>query len=143
MAVYNLEPIEEDGTVSKEKPVDLEIESAGVIEQKDISESVLERGSEGTKENYEKILERVKTQTQSSVEPSDSLVKADILSVSSVDEEARIQKLVNIALEKNPEHAFKVAIELDDMYALDMLHDQLSHKLYQELVSKGLLKEEG
>ncbi len=144
MAVYNLEPIEEERGATQEAPVDLEGGSAGVAERDRSPESVLEQAPEVAKENsYEKVLERVRSQAQSSSGQIHSSVSNDVSSVSSVDEETRIQKLVNIAMEKGPEHAFKVAIELDDMYALDMLHDQLSHKLYQELVSKGLLKEEG
>ncbi len=145
MAVYDLEPVEDILAVTKEKP---SARSGGVgegsdAEQMGVPESVGEKKSEVAKENsYEKILERVSSQAQPVTSVPVSSVKSDAATVDSFDEEARIQKLVNIALEKGPEHAFKVAIALDDMYAIDMLHDRLSHQLFQELVNKGMIKEE-
>lgn len=142
MPVYDLEPIEEKN-VSEGDGI------SGLVDRKSLADSETiptpEATTETAKENsYEKILERaqVQTQTQGQVLTPTLVLSDDAQDVVSVEEESRIQKLVNIALEKGPEQAFRVAVELDDMYALDMLHDKLSQQLYDELVSKGFLKEE-
>lgn len=139
MPVYDLEPIEESPSQQSEKE-----NQASVADRLAHVESgpTFEQKSEVAKENsYEKILERVQSQSSPrQVTQVTASVHDDATSVSSLDEESRIQKLVNIALEKGPDHAIRVAVKLDDMYALDMLHDRLSHQLYEELVQKGLLK---
>lgn len=135
MPVYDLEPIED----SREGGI---VETGGSVESLNIPEGAPEKKPEVAKENsYETILEQAKSQAQSATGNVKTSVSDDVSTISGTDEETRIQKLVNVAMEKGPEHAFKVAIELDDMYALDILHDRLSHQLYQELVTKGLLKE--
>ena len=142
MALYDLEPVEE-GVVFPEKKASGLIDRAVLNgpETVGVPEAVAEKAPEVAKENsYEKVLERAQPQTQSQGVAQIQALTDDVHAVVSVDEESRIQKLVNIALEKGPEHAFRVAVELDDMYALDMLHDRLSHQLYDELIAKGLLK---
>lgn len=144
MALYNLEPVEEVA-VSPEKKTSGLIDRATLNghEAMNVPEAAVEKVPEVAKENsYEKVLERAQPQVQTQSAASVQTLSDDARAVVSVDEESRIQKLVNIALEKGPEQAFRVAVELDDMYALDMLHDRLSHQLYNELVAKGLLKNE-
>lgn len=144
MALYDLEPVEEVA-VSPEKKTSGLIDRATLkgLEVMSAPEAAVEKAPEVAKENsYEKVLERAQPQAQTQSAASTQALSDDVQAVVSVDEESRIQKLVNIALEKGPEHAFRVAVELDDMYALDMLHDRLSHQLYDELVTKGLLKNE-
>lgn len=139
MPVYDLEPIEDVPVPSKDTAL------AGSVERVSVQEVGVEeeKTPEVAKENsYEKILERASARSQVTPATASTAIRDDVVVVGSVDEESRIQKLINIAMEKGPEHAFRVAVELDDMYALDMLHDRLSHQLYEELVTKGLLKEE-
>lgn len=143
MPVYDLESVEE-GVKSEQPDVS---KGNGSAEEKTLKvEDVLESGKENTVEktkevSYEKVLEKASTSSQAVSVQSAASIQDDVSAIASVDEQTKIEKLVHIAMEKSPEYAFKVAIRLDDMYALDMLHDRLSHQLYQELIAKGLLKE--
>jgi hypothetical protein len=58
------------------------------------------------------------------------------------DEASKVQKLLDLAQTKGVVHAVKVARSLKDYYALDMMHDELSDKLYQGLLEKGLIEKE-
>lgn len=144
MAVYTLEPVDEEKVISQETVSEGKDILADGVERAVVPESISEKKSEVAKENsYENILEQARIQIQgaSGTGGGTTSLGDDVTALSSLEEEFRIQKLVDIALDKGPDHAFKVAIKLDDMYALDMLHDRLSHKLYQELISRGFLKE--
>ena len=59
-----------------------------------------------------------------------------------VDEESKIQKLLDLASTKGVVHAVKVARSLRDDYALDQMHDALANKLYEGLVARGLITKE-
>lgn len=146
MGVYDLEPVEDAApTGESKKSLMVDGSSRVHVENEVVLEGAAESSLETAKENgYEKMMERANAQaTASSVaQRASSGLSEDAKLVVSVDESSRIEKLVSIALEKGPEQAFRVAIELDDMYALDMLHDRLSHQLYDELVSKGFLASE-
>jgi hypothetical protein len=55
-----------------------------------------------------------------------------------------VEKLVELALQKGPEHAIKVAQHMDanDNYTLDELHDKMIEEdLRKQLFQKGLLRE--
>jgi len=58
------------------------------------------------------------------------------------DEASKVQKLLDLAQTKGVIHAVKVARSLRDYYALDTLHDELSGKLYQGMLEKGLITKE-
>jgi len=58
------------------------------------------------------------------------------------DEESKVQKLLDLASTKGVVHAVKVARSLKDYYALDRMHDELSGKLYQGLLDKGMIEKE-
>lgn len=56
--------------------------------------------------------------------------------------EQQIEKIVQLAISKDPYHAIKVAQHLDNNYILDKVHDELvEDKVRKELIKKGLLKE--
>ena len=64
--------------------------------------------------------------------------------------EKKVEKLVEIAVQKGPEHAIRVAQHMDkekdpaqaDTYTLDEIHDRLMEEgLRAQLLQKGLLKE--
>lgn len=58
------------------------------------------------------------------------------------DPEQQIEKIVQLAISKDPYHAIKVAQHLDNNYILDKVHDELvEEKVIKELIKKGLLKE--
>jgi len=75
----------------------------------------------------------------------------DAKSVSDIAEhDKKVEKLVEIALQKGPEHAIRVAQHLDkgkdisqaDNYTLDSIHDHLlEENLRNQLIAKGFLKE--
>lgn len=60
------------------------------------------------------------------------------------DYEKKVEKLIQIALEKGPVHAIRVAQHIDknDNYTLDEIHDRmLEDGLRKQLIEKGLLRE--
>ena len=77
-------------------------------------------------------------------------VAQDAQAISQIAEyEKKIDKLMEIATHKGPEHAVKVAQHLDkskisaraDNYTMDEIHDKMENDLRERLVKKGLLKE--
>jgi len=59
-----------------------------------------------------------------------------------IDEESKIQKLVDLASTKGVVYAVKVARSLGDYYALDRMHDELVDKFYEGLLEKGLIQKD-
>jgi len=58
------------------------------------------------------------------------------------DADQQIQRVVELATQKDPFFAIKVAQELDDNFVLDQVHDELiEDKVRNILVDKGLLKQ--
>jgi hypothetical protein len=58
------------------------------------------------------------------------------------DPQRQIERLVQLAVNRNPGFAIKVAKHLDDNYILDQVHDRLvEDKVRDELIKKGLLEE--
>lgn len=56
--------------------------------------------------------------------------------------EAKVDRLVHMAMDKGVAHAVNVAKHLDDNYTLDEFHDRLlADDLHDALVKKGLIKE--
>lgn len=145
----NLEPIEESdldlknkllGETEKtsfgEKPLD-------VVRENILSTEASVERKEGMAEkeaSYSKILSKVKTHTASN---DDSVVTSDAHETSAEEgAEAKIDKLVKLAMNKGVVHAVKVARHLDDNYALDEFHDRmLADEFHDALVKKGLIKE--
>lgn len=144
----NLEPIED-------ADLDLKNKFAGGAESISIGEKTIETAKEnilspeikserkeGAAEKeaaYSKILSKVKTHTA----PSDDAISTDAQDASAEEgAEAKIDKLVKLALNKGVVHAVKVARHLDDNYALDEFHDRLlADEFHDALVKKGLIKE--
>lgn len=103
-----------------------------------------ETKAEGTHERiegkYNEILSKVTPQTTAASQSShDHLLDAKNISAT-VDEESKIQKLVDLAEAKGVVYAVKVARSLGDYYALDRMHDELVDKLYEGLLAKGLIR---
>jgi len=88
---------------------------------------------------YSKILAKVKTKTA----PIHDDISSDAQVASEkMDVEAKIDWLVNLAVEKGVVHAVKVAQHLEDNYMLDEFHDKLmADELHDALMKKGLIKE--
>ncbi len=64
----------------------------------------------------------------------------EISQVSNTEEQ--IDRLVKLAIQKDPQTAIKVAKELDNNYILDKVHDELiEDKVRDVLIKKGLLEE--
>lgn len=103
-----------------------------------------ETAREKTNERYNEILSKV---TPASGSKSDDDANGDIVLDAKhigalTDEESKVQKLLDLAGTKGVVHAVKVARSLRDYYALDRMHDELSNKLYQGLLEKGLIEKE-
>lgn len=140
----NLEPIEE---------TDLDLSGKfreSGLAKKEVTENagekapslVFERkeGAAEKDESYSKILSKIKAQSPAA---DDASVMSDAQTVSVGDNiEAKINSLVNLAMQKGVPHAVKVARHLEDNYMLDEMHDRLlADEFHDALVAKGLLQE--
>ncbi len=100
------------------------------------NEGVAERASE----QYSKILSQVQP---GSANTSDDEVEGDANTVGALEEaEKKAHALVELAQVKGVAHAVRVAKHMNDLYVLDTMHDELADKLYDGLVSKGLIVKE-
>lgn len=105
------------------------------FEEESGAETALERKSE----QYTKLL----SQVGSNQSTSDDEIEADAHAVGAVAEaEAKVHKLVELAQVKGVAHAVRVAKRMNDLYVLDTMHDELADKLYEGLLSKGLITKE-
>jgi hypothetical protein len=134
--------------LGSEKPV-----SDG-IEQKESASDPEKAAEMGVEKPEEKISEKLETArktigTQQTAPPAN--VASDAQSVTQIEDfEKKVEKLVELAIQKGPEHAIRVAQHMDkgknptasDNYTLDEIHDKLMEdELRSQLVQKGLLKE--
>jgi hypothetical protein len=108
----------------------------------------------GPEKQEEKVSEKIETARKTiSTQQTASVanVVSDAQSVSEIEEyEKKVEKLVEMAVQKGPEHAIQVARHMDkgkdlsaaDNYTLDEVHDKLmENELRGQLLQKGLLKE--
>lgn len=113
-----------------------------------------ERETKTGERREEKISEKIETARRAiSTQPAaaGASVATDAQTISQITEyEKKVEKLVELALQKGPEHAIKVARHMDkgkasgemDNYTLDEVHDRmLEEELRKQLIQKGLLKE--
>ncbi len=136
------------GALSPEKKIAKEeIATAIIPEVKEAGPSGFEKET-GAETKEEKIGEKIETarKTIQTHKPgSAAAVSNDADTVSGIIEyEKKVEKLVELALQKGPEHAIKVARHMDtnDNYTLDALHDRMiEDDLRKQLIQKGLLKE--
>lgn len=148
--------------------VDIEKNVADDVEKKEIiptPEILVEDQSETSVESFadtevladkpeEKVSKKIETARQTigaqQAVPA-AHVANDAQAVSGIQEfEKKVEKLVEIAVQKGPEHAIRVAQHMDknkdlaqaDNYTLDEIHDRLMEdELRSQLIQKGLLKE--
>jgi hypothetical protein len=118
---------------------------AEVIRKLEFPEEKREKVEERTIEKektYSKILSKVKV-TQVPADNSTSSVEDDAKETAEIDTaEAKVDKLVKLAMVKGVVHAVKVAKHMDDNYALDEFHDKLmAEEFHKALVEKGIIKE--
>lgn len=142
----------------KEVNIDSEKVVSGDIERKEIistPETAGEVQSETSVESpEEKVSEKIETARQTiGAQPAQPAanVANDAQAVSGIQEfEKKVEKLVEIAVQKGPEHAIRVAQHMDkgkdssqaDNYTLDEIHDRLmEEELRAQLIQKGLLRE--
>jgi len=145
-----LEPIEEKDLDLEKKFIEQapadgteEMVAKKVVSEIPVSEEKNIERKEGAAEKdgvYAKILSKVKTQS-APTNDTDVAQDADMTS-KEMDVEAKVNNLVNIAMQKGVVHAVKVARHLDDNYMLDEFHDKMmADELHDALIEKGLIKE--
>ena len=110
-----------------------------------------EMGGEKKAEEVSEKIETVRKSIQTQKPTAGASVASDAGTVSQITEyEKKVEKLVEMALQKGPEHAIKVARHMDkgkspsqaDNYTLDEINDRLlEESLRKQLIQKGLLKE--
>ena len=104
-------------------------EAASLMEK----EQAVEQVSEQKSERMGELLKKIDTHTASLQATTQNQVKDDAASLSSVDEEERITKLLALADTKGVVHAVSVARTLEDFYALDVFRDTLIERLHEKL----------
>ncbi len=151
----NLEPIEEGDLDLKNKFLGVSNRaekketdaSPGMQEIKDLEitedkKEVAQEKSLEREKTYSKILSKVKVAQVSGDDAVDT-VADDAKETSAGDtSEARVDKLIKLAMTKGVIYAVKVAKHMDDNYALDEFHDKMmAEDFHSALVEKGLIKE--
>jgi len=143
----NLEPVEDKDLdlqgKFKEKPEGAEGSAENKKEEKIMFvEKPVERkeGEMEKEKSYSKILSKVKSYTAAA---DDASVPQDAKDASlQVGAESKIEKLINVAMEKGVPYAVKVARHLENNFVLDEFHDRLlADEFHNALVKKGLIKE--
>ena len=110
-----------------------------------------EVGSEKKVEEVSEKIETARKAIQTQKPAAVASVSSDAQAISQITEyEKKVEKLVELALQRGPEHAIRVAQHMDkgkvpsqaDNYTLDEIHDRLLEDgLRKQLFQKGLLKE--
>jgi hypothetical protein len=145
---FDLEKKLKEAEVNSENGIQVDAEKKEIVATPEISREV------GAESSAEKISEKIETARQTirtqKIQPV-LKVSEDAQAVSQIQEfEKKVEKLVEIAVQKGPEHAIQVAQHMDkgkdpgaaDNYTLDEIHDRLmEEELRAQLVQKGLLKE--
>lgn len=109
------------------------------VPEKELHPEASQEHSEG---KYNEILSKVSTQG-AAVSHTDEDASLDAKSIgATVDEESKIQKLLDLASVKGVAHAVRVARTLDDYYVLDQMHDALADRLYDGLLARGLIQKD-
>lgn len=138
----------------KETNIDSEKSISGDAERKEsipTPETPTEVGAEKTEEKVFEKNEIIRQSIGAQPPQPATKVTSDAQSVNQEQEfEKKVEKLVELAIQKGPEHAIKVAQHMDkgkdpamaDNYTLDEIHDRLMEdELKKQLIQKGLLKE--
>ncbi len=133
-------------TPETQSPEHVSLESRFGIDESDFkaeldngSEKVWEKNTAENDDSYQKILSKVKTQTNEDDE--DDVMKDASDLHQQVDRESQITHLIDLAITKGVGHAVKVAKKAEDYYVLDQLHDRLlSDDLHDKLISQGLIE---
>jgi len=128
----------EDSVVEKFVEAPMETQSVASAPEETIERK---EGNMEKDDAYVKILS--KTQQATSIVPAKPEdVKTDAeLANQEQSAEAKINNLVNIAMEKGVEHAVKVARHMNDNYMLDGFHDRMMvDELHDALLAKGLIR---
>ncbi len=145
-------PVTPEALVTEKTFEEEEIRPAGEMEK--VGEAKEKEGEETVESKEEKVGEKIETarkKIQTQKPAAKANVAADAQTVSGIAEyEKKVEKLVELALQKGPEHAIRVAKHLDqkknaseaDNYTLDEVHDRMiEEELRKQLIQKGLLKE--
>jgi hypothetical protein len=147
--VMAIDEISQEGASEKKEET-----AAPIVEKAPTPETVNMEKETSTEPKEEKVSEQMENARRaiSTHKPSSAAaITDDAKTVSEISEyEKKVEKLVEIALQKGPEHAIRVAQHLDkgkdlsqaDNYTLDSIHDHLlEDNLRSQLIAKGLLKE--
>ncbi|MGK2849192.1 MAG: hypothetical protein ACSLEX_03940 [Minisyncoccota bacterium] len=118
-------------TSQDEAPASLKSGELPVSPEKDSEQSVGEK--------LDALLHQVVTPTTHtasiSVDVQTDAQNIDML----LDEESKVRQLVDMAVVKGVVHAVAVARKMNDYYVLDKMHDELVDKLYDNLLTQGLI----
>ena len=153
----NLEPIDEGDLDLKSKFIggtgEIKAEmnkgslpsDAKIIKSLEFPEEKKEKAEERALEKektYSKILSKVKSAQASADDSADTVANDAQETAETATPEAKVDKLVKLAMIKGVVHAVKVAKHMDDNYTLDEFHDKLMAKeFHSALVEKGIIKE--
>lgn len=146
----NLESIKLDKFKQEEQRIATSNELGKIDEKEQIIDKVnvqrkeilsQEQIAETTQESFEKTQKKLNVDDEKKKE-NEKVFQRTIASISQIkNTEEQIQKIVELAMEKGPNMAVKIAEKLDCDYALDRVHDELiTPQVRETLFKKGLLK---
>lgn len=146
----NLESIKLDKFKQEEQQIATSNELGKIDEKEQIIDKVnvqrkeilsQEQIAETTQESFEKTQKKLNVDDEKKKE-NEKVFQRTIASISQIkNTEEQIQKIVELAMEKGPNMAVKIAEKLDCDYALDRVHDELiTPQVRETLFKKGLLK---
>ena len=130
-------------TRKKEAPAAPTPEAAPVArpESAPVIEHAAEQATEKVNEKYTAILSQSVATDQT--EPVIADIHPDTEKLGQViDTVSQVNQLVELAQVKGLAHAVTVARKLNDLYVLDMTHDEFVDKWYEALKAKGLIQGE-
>lgn len=129
---FNLESGFESGEFRKEQ-------ESPFVERK--VEVAIEKSQAESDNAYQNILSKVQT-TSDDDQDDDTLMDDASTLHQQIDRDSQVKHLVNLAFSKGIEYAVKVAVQTEDYYVLDQLHDSLlADDLHDALISNGLIDE--
>ncbi len=106
------------------------------------AEVAIEKSQAESDSSYQNILSKVQTTTSDDDQENDTLMDDASNLHQQIDRDSQVKHLVDLAFSKGVEYAVNVAVQAEDYYVLDQLHDSLlADDLHDALLSNGLIDE--
>lgn len=119
-----------------EKPAAVPLAEKPLAEGGPIIETRPEQVSEQGQERVGELMAKISANTAALKPASVQELQSDAKDLADGEEADRIEKLLKLSDTKGVTHAVKVALALQDFYALDMMRDGLVERFHEKLESE-------